>query len=93
MFPALRAPVSILLLLLLPSLCLLAAASEPPGLQCRCLPGEPCWPSRSSWDALNASVAGRLVETVPLAHVCHDPDYDEQGCRALRARWTEPRTQ
>lgn len=60
---------------------------------CRCYPGDSCWPSPPAWDAFNASVAGRLISTVPLGHVCHDPAYDEDACRDLRRRWTAPETQ
>jgi len=59
---------------------------------CRCLPGDDCWPSTSSWDALNTTVGGKLVATVPIGSVCHDPTYDEAACAALRASWTLPQT-
>ncbi|KAK2046618.1 FAD binding domain-containing protein [Colletotrichum somersetense] len=59
---------------------------------CRCLPGDDCWPSTSSWDALNSTVAGKLVATVPIGSVCHDPNYDEAACTALQESWTLPQT-
>ncbi|KAK6829556.1 FAD binding domain protein [Apiospora arundinis] len=34
---------------------------------CKCFPGDPCWPSESEWAAFNRTVGGRLVATVPLA--------------------------
>ena len=42
---------------------------------CRCLPGEPCWPSEEQWQALNDSVGGRL--SVPQLTV--QPCLEEGG--------------
>lgn len=70
-----------------------ALGSQATSKQCHCFPNDACWPSPQAWDALNASIDGRLVRTIPLAHICHDPDYDEEACQELRHRWTEPRTQ
>jgi hypothetical protein len=36
-----------------------------------CLPGQPCWPSKIEWSALNTSIDGRLRLTVPLAAPCY----------------------
>jgi hypothetical protein len=63
------------------------------GAECRCLPGDECWPSEDKWSALNSTVAGRLVATVPLASPCHDPNYDEAACTALQEQWTLPELQ
>lgn len=54
---------------------------------CRCFPGDECWPSDAEWSALNATVEGRLVSTVPLGYPCHDPYYDEGQCAQLRSQW------
>ncbi|KAL0940341.1 isoamyl alcohol [Colletotrichum truncatum] len=59
---------------------------------CRCLPGDACWPSTDSWNTLNTTVDGKLIATVPIGSVCHDPNYDEAACTALRAAWTLPET-
>lgn len=67
------------------------AAAAP--MQCRALPGDANWPDRASWAKLNNTVHGRLVATVPIGHVCHDPTYDEAACAALQQAWTEPVTQ
>ncbi|KAK8062937.1 hypothetical protein PG997_015034 [Apiospora hydei] len=56
--------------------------------QCHVLPGDPGWPSTPAWDALNATVGGRLIKTIPLAALCHDPQYDEVACQELRDKWT-----
>lgn len=60
---------------------------------CRCLPGDACWPATSSWDSLNSTVGGKLIATVPIGSVCHDPTYDEAACTALRDSWVLPQTQ
>lgn len=54
---------------------------------CRSIPGDSGWPKRESWDSLNATVSGRLLETVPLAHVCHAPTYDGEACDNLASQW------
>lgn len=60
---------------------------------CRCLPGDACWPATSSWDSLNSTVGGKLIATVPIGSVCHDPTYNETACTALRDNWVLPQTQ
>ncbi|GME28821.1 FAD/FMN-containing isoamyl alcohol oxidase MreA [Neofusicoccum parvum] len=57
---------------------------------CRCFPGDACWPAASEWQALNETVGGRLVATVPLAAPCHDPVYDASTCQTLRDNWLWP---
>ncbi|KAJ0109699.1 hypothetical protein J7T55_014261 [Diaporthe amygdali] len=57
---------------------------------CKCFPGESCWPSTESWESLNATVGGRLIETVPLARSCHDPQFDNATCSALQSEWQSP---
>lgn len=70
-----------------------ASASASSNSSCRCFPGDTCWPSTASWSALNSTVSGRLVKTVPLGAVCHDPHYDEAACLALQGNWTAPQIQ
>lgn len=70
--------------------------------QCKCFPGEACWPSPVEWDRLNQSVNGRLIATVPIASVCYNntsffghsrsSTYDAQACEALRGAWDDPKT-
>ncbi|GAQ11669.1 hypothetical protein ALT_8990 [Aspergillus lentulus] len=60
--------------------------------ECRCLPSDSCWPSPASWAALNSTVGGRLVATVPIGSPCHDPTYDATACAALRDAWNLPQT-
>ncbi|RAL16297.1 putative isoamyl alcohol oxidase [Aspergillus homomorphus CBS 101889] len=59
---------------------------------CHCLPGDSCWPSTSSWDALNSTVNGRLVATVPVGTPCHAPNYDAAACKDLQSNWYHPQT-
>ncbi|KAI1170389.1 hypothetical protein F4777DRAFT_569286 [Nemania sp. FL0916] len=57
---------------------------------CRCIPGDRCWPSLDDWASFNKTVKGRLISTVPVAHVCHAPQYDEAACSTIKATWTSP---
>ncbi|KAL4914013.1 hypothetical protein BDW62DRAFT_213821 [Aspergillus aurantiobrunneus] len=59
---------------------------------CHCLPGDPCWPSANQWDALNRTVDGRLIATVPVGSPCHDPTYDAVACADLQSGWNLPQT-
>lgn len=54
---------------------------------CKCFPGDSCWPSDDEWDHLNSTVGGRLVATVPLGSPCHDPNYDAEECQRLQSEW------
>ncbi|KAI1474613.1 FAD binding domain protein [Daldinia eschscholtzii] len=61
--------------------------------QCRCFPGDVCWPSRESWSNFNATLDGKLVATVPIASVCHNSSftpYNAEACMQLRGDWTNP---
>jgi hypothetical protein len=57
---------------------------------CRCLPGDACWPAESTWAQLNSTVSGKLVATVPIGSPCHDPTYDAAACDELKTQWTNP---
>lgn len=62
---------------------------------CRCYPGDACWPTASEWAAFNETVGGRLVATQPLAAVCHYDNfttYDAGACAALVDVWNLPQT-
>lgn len=54
---------------------------------CRILPGDKEWPSEKIWSRLNSTVGNRLIRSLPIAHVCHDPTYDEEACQKLRSEW------
>jgi hypothetical protein len=55
--------------------------------QCRSVPGDAEWPDASAWSALNNTIGGRLLATVPLAAPCHAPNYDAQRCAFLQEQW------
>ncbi|KAI0205452.1 FAD-binding domain-containing protein [Astrocystis sublimbata] len=62
---------------------------------CRCFPGDDCWPSAESWNAFNASLGGKLIETIPIASPCHDytvTGYDPKQCTSLQNDWFYPET-
>ena len=61
--------------------------------ECRCFLGDDCWPSELTWQALNSSIHGKLVATVPLAAPCHDPTYNLDVCKSLQKNWAEPTQQ
>ncbi|KAI1773217.1 FAD-binding domain-containing protein [Hypoxylon cercidicola] len=54
---------------------------------CKYLPGDANWPSQDEWAALNSTVGGSLIATVPLGSPCHDPTYDEEKCTSLQENW------
>lgn len=58
--------------------------------QCRCLPGDSCWPRSDVWKGLNQTVNNRLIKVVPIGAQCHDPHYDAKACEALQAQWLNP---
>lgn len=64
-----------------------------PTVECKCAPGDACWPSSGDWDSLNQTVSGRLIATIPLAHACHNPNYDSAECQVLRNSWQNPAIQ
>ncbi|CAG8367015.1 unnamed protein product [Penicillium salamii] len=64
-----------------------ASNSEP---DCKCGPSDPCWPSLQEWDALNKTVSGRLLKTVPPAVVCYRSreEYNVEKCKKILNEWT-----
>ncbi|RMY17320.1 hypothetical protein D0867_06115 [Hortaea werneckii] len=66
----------------------------PAHTECKCFPGDHCWPSKQDWDSLNQTVDGRLVATVPLASPCYHSwdNYDNATCTELRDTWTKADT-
>ncbi|RFU28972.1 hypothetical protein B7463_g7353, partial [Scytalidium lignicola] len=57
---------------------------------CKCMPGDACWPSPIAWDILNATVGGRLIATVPVGSPCHDPTYNATECAYLQSQVHNP---
>lgn len=56
--------------------------------QCRCFPGEACWPSQQDWSSFNKTLGGRLIRPALLGQPCHDPHYDAEKCKAIQKEWT-----
>jgi hypothetical protein len=90
---------------LVASQCILAAALPNPVVsntatkQCRTIPGDPDWPARDAWAALNRTVKGNLVQNIPIGSPCHktyngqkNPLYNEKDCQSLRDVWFLPET-
>ncbi|KAI1326774.1 FAD binding domain protein [Xylariaceae sp. FL0255] len=60
--------------------------------QCKTIPGDKNWPNTKTWTALNSTVNGRLIATVPLASVCHTAGpfssyYNASACDTLQGLW------
>ena len=64
-----------------------------PAPACKCLPGDACWPAEDVWAKFNSTVGNRLFASEPIGSPCHDPNYDEAACEALKNSWTNPLTQ
>ncbi|XXH05344.1 hypothetical protein Hte_011770 [Hypoxylon texense] len=68
--------------------------------RCRTIPHDDSWPSQDDWDALNQTVGGKLIATVPIAAPCHNSlfgqtnlsRFSESECDALRNVWYYPET-
>ncbi|KAI1608203.1 FAD binding domain-containing protein [Exophiala viscosa] len=63
-----------------------------PGPQpyCKPMPGSAEWPSQSAWQALNASISGRLIVPVPPGQVCqHNSSfYNAAACEDVYQEWS-----
>lgn len=57
--------------------------------KCKAVPGTSSWPPESSWEALNKSLSGALIKSVPPGGVCHpgQPNYDGITCPTVQALW------
>ena len=67
-----------------------------PSSDCRCFPGDDCWPTAEEWSEFNGTLNGQLIRTVPLAWPCHDDgwgSYDNATCTELQNAWLDPETQ
>lgn len=70
---------------------------------CRYIPQDPEWPSSDQWDALNRTVDGRLIATVPAGAPCYRSTFDvktqkydlsatedQAACAAVQKGWHDP---
>jgi hypothetical protein len=66
------------------------ATTSIPQNRCRVIPGDVAWPLQWNWMALNASVDGRLIKTIPAAAPCHiGPYYNASRCATISAAWID----
>ncbi|KAL7787163.1 FAD binding domain-containing protein [Trichoderma ceciliae] len=54
---------------------------------CRYLPGDCEWPKEDEWKHFNATLSGRLIRGIPLAHSCYDLTRDSSTCGKIRNQW------
>lgn len=68
---------------------LLSVAAASPTLKCKVTPADVGWPSESDWQALNETVHGRLIKSIPPGIVCrHDSaSYDNASCALVQNNW------
>jgi hypothetical protein len=60
---------------------------------CRTFPGDPGWPSQTTWEVLNALLGGALIPTVPIASSCYDTEWgkkDSAQCTNVISNFTNP---
>ena len=55
---------------------------------CKCYPGQACWPAQIAWDLLNLTLSGQLIKYVPAAAPCHNSfegraTYDAGQCAVI----------
>lgn len=58
------------------------------GPSCKCAPGDSCWPSIDTWNALNSSVSGKLILDTPPAISCYPGPYQNaEQCAYVNSQW------
>ncbi|KAL3456221.1 hypothetical protein BJX64DRAFT_48084 [Aspergillus heterothallicus] len=57
---------------------------------CRCRPGDTCWPTSQQWDAFNRTTNGNLRRLRPIGAVCHGDEYNEENCRSVNGLTYDP---
>lgn len=65
-------------------------AQSPPRL-CKTTPSSPSWPNITTWNALNATLSGRLLHPLPPASACHAsfPTYNNETCTTVTNSWSD----
>ncbi len=58
-------------------------------LQCKCLPGESCFPSAAVISTFEKSLTHPLIHPRPIANVCFrgDPAFNAAACNTVKANW------
>ncbi|KAJ2983059.1 hypothetical protein NUW58_g6316 [Xylaria curta] len=66
---------------------------------CRAIPGDSSWPTGDTWAALNATLGGKLIASMPIAAPCHttlfgqaNAVFNPDECATLRDHWFFPET-
>lgn len=53
-------------------------------------PKDKCWPSVTSWNALNNTLDGKLIQNEPLAKACYQgPGYSADQCQSIASDYTD----
>ncbi|PCH42464.1 FAD-binding domain-containing protein [Wolfiporia cocos MD-104 SS10] len=63
-----------------------SSPSTVPTRVCKCLPGDPCFPSREEWDRLSRTLSQPVIyDQRPLAAVCYknSPEYSPAECEQV----------
>ena len=61
--------------------------------KCKCLPGDPCFPSPSTWASFAQNLSQPLISNqLPIAAPCYttSPAYDPQVCASVTAQQANP---
>ncbi|XP_055328818.1 uncharacterized protein LOC129581643 [Paramacrobiotus metropolitanus] len=59
--------------------------------QCRCLPGNSCWPAEADWDRLNATLYGQLIVPRPTGYPCYaGAGFNATACQAVQQNFANP---
>ncbi|KAJ8059942.1 hypothetical protein OCU04_011561 [Sclerotinia nivalis] len=56
---------------------------------CKITPQDASWPSEADWTALNTSISGTLIKTLPPASSCYpgNPFNSAQNCSSVQENW------
>ncbi|CAD6456915.1 3e953730-ef10-4872-95e2-e05e853e76e3 [Sclerotinia trifoliorum] len=56
---------------------------------CKITPADASWPSSADWTALNTSISGALIKTLPAASSCYtgNPFNSTENCSSVQTNW------
>ncbi|PPR04232.1 hypothetical protein CVT24_013335, partial [Panaeolus cyanescens] len=65
------------------------ASPVEPKTVCKCLPGQPCFPSPSTISAFESTLSQPLIHPRPMGSVCfpNDPTFNALECDAVKSKW------
>ncbi|KAI5809130.1 FAD binding domain-containing protein [Peziza echinospora] len=61
--------------------------------ECKCYPGDSCWPNEAAWTALGTAAGGNLKKVIPPGAACYNSFdggasvYNAQSCQAAITGW------